>query len=178
MRRNAGNLNIGAIALGLTFIQQTSFAHAGKPRVAVVAAATNTANAQTNTRFTDVRDKLLATGFFDSVGIINVTGIGDGIGTPPLSMLQEYDAIDTGAFLCSRIIFEYLRRAQQDGDCSLSDGMRLLAADGKASAIDIGDAWWQDVDTPEMLARAEEESARLLRDSGSRLAQESVARES
>ena len=92
--------------------------------------------------------------------------------------LQEYDAIDTGAFCCSAAIFEYLRRAQREGDCSLSDGMRLLAAEGKACAIDIGDAWWQDVDTPEMLARAEAESARLLRDGGSRLAQESVARES
>ena len=92
--------------------------------------------------------------------------------------LQEYDAIDTGAFLCSEVIFDYLRRAQRSrGDCSLSDGIRLLARDGKARAVDIGDAWWQDVDTPEMLARAEQDSARLLRDRGRRLAEEGVARE-
>jgi choline kinase len=91
--------------------------------------------------------------------------------------LQDYDAIDTGVFLCSDIIFDYLQRAQRDGDCSLSDGIRLMAADRKVGAIDVGDAWWQDVDTPEMLARAEEESARLLRDGGSRLAQERVAGE-
>ena len=91
--------------------------------------------------------------------------------------LQDYDAIDTGVFLCSDAIFDYLRRAQRDGDCSLSDGIRLMAAERKVGAIDIGDAWWQDVDTPEMLARAEEESARLLRDGGSRLAQERVAGE-
>jgi choline kinase len=91
--------------------------------------------------------------------------------------LRDYDAIDTGVFLCSGEIFTYLRRAQRDGDCSLADGIRLLAAERQALAIDIGDAWWQDVDTPEMLARAEAISARLLRDSRSGLAEESVAGE-
>jgi len=52
-------------------------------------------------------------------------------------------------------IFEYLDRAKQSGDCSLADGVRLMAADNKVRAIDIGDAWWQDVDTPEMLQCAE-----------------------
>ena len=74
-------------------------------------------------------------------------------------------------------IFDYLRRAQRNGDCSLSDGIRLMAADQKVRAVDIGEEWWQDVDTPEMLARAEQESARLLRDGGGRLAQERVAGE-
>lgn len=92
--------------------------------------------------------------------------------------LTEYDAIDTGAFLCSLELFDYLKRAQRDGDCSLADGIRLMASDRKVRAIDIGDAWWQDVDTPAMLERAEEESARLLRESGrGLLPQESVARE-
>ena len=89
--------------------------------------------------------------------------------------LDEYDAIDTGVFLCSAEIFNYLRRAQRDGDCSLADGVRLMASEQKARAVDIADAWWQDVDTPEMLARAERESARLLRESGRWLAEEGVA---
>ena len=89
--------------------------------------------------------------------------------------LARYDAIDTGVFLCSDEIFRYLKAAQRDGDCSLSDGVRAMAAEGKVRAVDIGDAWWQDVDTPEMLARAEQESARLLLNRGSRSAQESVA---
>ncbi len=75
--------------------------------------------------------------------------------------LENYNAIDTGIFLCPEIMFDYLRRALKDGDCSLADGVRLMAADGKALAIDIGEAWWQDVDTPEMLQRAEQEVARL-----------------
>ena len=72
--------------------------------------------------------------------------------------LREYDAIDTGLFVCDVVLFEHLERARAagGGDCSLADGVRSLAAEGMARAIDVGDAWWQDVDTPEMLAVAEE----------------------
>ena len=77
--------------------------------------------------------------------------------------LENYNAVDTGIFLCPEIMFEYLRRTLKEGDCSLADGVRLMAADGKALAIDIGEAWWQDVDTPEMLTRAEQEAERLSR---------------
>ncbi|HEV3409062.1 MAG TPA: hypothetical protein VG095_02120, partial [Chthoniobacterales bacterium] len=89
--------------------------------------------------------------------------------------LEEFDAIDTGVFLCPNELFVYLRRAQVNGDCSLSDGIRLMGREGKARAVDIGDAWWQDVDTPAMLAQAERMSARLLGERGRGLAQERVA---
>jgi 1L-myo-inositol 1-phosphate cytidylyltransferase len=69
--------------------------------------------------------------------------------------LPSYDAIDTGLFVCPHEIFQYLERAKQNGDCSLADGVRLMADDGKTRAIDIGDAWWQDVDTATMLQQAE-----------------------
>ena len=69
--------------------------------------------------------------------------------------LTNYDAIDTGLFVCPSEIFNYLERAKQNDDCSLADGVRLMAAEGKVCALDIGDAWWQDVDTVEMLQRAE-----------------------
>jgi 1L-myo-inositol 1-phosphate cytidylyltransferase len=75
--------------------------------------------------------------------------------------LSGYDAIDTGIFLCPETIFDYLGRARHEGDCSLADGVRLMAEDGNVRVIDIGDAWWQDVDTPAMLARAEQEAMRL-----------------
>lgn len=68
--------------------------------------------------------------------------------------LKEYDAIDTGLFVCPMEFFDYLERAKRAGDCSLADGVRAMATDGKVRAIDIGDAWWQDIDTPEMLAQA------------------------
>jgi choline kinase len=69
--------------------------------------------------------------------------------------LDDYDAIDTGAFACPLSFFDYLDRARRDGDCSLADGVRAMAEAGKVRAIDIGDAWWQDIDTPEMLAAAQ-----------------------
>jgi len=70
--------------------------------------------------------------------------------------LSDYDAIDTGLFLCPEEIFDYLERAKKNGDCALADGVRLMAADGKVRAIDIGEGWWQDVDTQEMLKHAED----------------------
>ncbi len=79
--------------------------------------------------------------------------------------LPVYDAIDTGLFICPLDIFDYLELAKRGGDCSLADGVRSMASEGKARAVDIGDAWWQDIDTPEMLACAETQlRSRLARD--------------
>ena len=83
-----------------------------------------------------------------------VTGIGKN--------LQHYDAIDTGLFVCSSQIFDYLERSKSQSsrnDCSLAEGIRLMAGDNKVRAIDIGDAWWQDVDTQQMLQSAEKQIA-------------------
>jgi len=69
--------------------------------------------------------------------------------------LDRYDALDTGMFLCGPSLFHKLEAAKKNGDCSLSDGMRQLAREQKLRAFDIGDAHWQDVDSPEALAHAE-----------------------
>ena len=72
--------------------------------------------------------------------------------------LRHYDAIDIGLFICPLEIFDHLKRAKSlssTKDCSLADGVRLMACDGKVRGIDIGDGWWQDVDTPSMLWHAE-----------------------
>jgi len=37
-----------------------------------------------------------------------------------------------------------------------------MADDKKVRAIDIGNAWWQDVDTPEMLKHAESQMSERL----------------
>jgi 1L-myo-inositol 1-phosphate cytidylyltransferase len=76
--------------------------------------------------------------------------------------LPNYDAIDTGLFICPLEMFDYLERAKSVGsqsDCSLADGIRLMASDKKVRVIDIGKSWWQDVDTPEMLQHAEKQMA-------------------
>ncbi|MBV8437623.1 MAG: phosphocholine cytidylyltransferase family protein [Silvibacterium sp.] len=69
--------------------------------------------------------------------------------------ISDYDAFDTGMFLCSPELFDVLESAKKDGNCSLSDGMRTLGRSRKLRAFDIGDASWQDVDTPEALAYTE-----------------------
>ncbi len=69
--------------------------------------------------------------------------------------IPNYDALDTGMFLCSPVLFDTLQSVVKDGNCSLSDGMRKLAQDRCLRALDIGEAGWQDLDTPEALAHAE-----------------------
>src|SRR5215469_12979297 len=72
--------------------------------------------------------------------------------------LKDFDAIDIGLFVCPLEIFDYLERAKSlrgGSDCSLADGVRLMAVDNKVRAIDIGEGYWQDVDTPQMLQFAE-----------------------
>jgi len=77
----------------------------------------------------------------------HIVAIGKGI--------SDYDAYDTGMFLCSPELFDALESAKKDGNCSLSDGMRLLGWNRMFRAFDIGGAFWQDVDTPEALAYTE-----------------------
>jgi hypothetical protein len=48
------------------------------------------------------------------------------------------------------------KRLEQGGDCSLVDGVARLAQAGRAYAVDIGDAWWQDVDDYTALGIAED----------------------
>ena len=79
--------------------------------------------------------------------------------------LRHYNAIDSGLFVCPLQIFDYLERAKSGSsgsDCSLADGVRLMAGDDSVRAIDIGDAWWQDVDTPEMLQYAERQMSKRM----------------
>ena len=71
-------------------------------------------------------------------------------------LLQSYNALDTGMFLCSEALFGWLEQAAVNGHGSLSDGLRLMAEAGKFRGFDIGDLQWQDVDTPAALDYAQE----------------------
>jgi choline kinase len=89
----------------------------------------------------------------------NVTGIGKN--------LRTYDAIDTGLFICPAEIFAYLEQAKAingENDCSLADGIGLMAIDDKVRGIDIGGGRWHDIDTPRLLKHAEQDTSwRVLR---------------
>jgi len=77
--------------------------------------------------------------------------------------LRDYNAIDIGLFVCPLETFDYLERAKSvgpKGDCSLADGVRLMARDDRVRATNIGEGWWQDVDTPQMLRHAERRMAK------------------
>jgi 1L-myo-inositol 1-phosphate cytidylyltransferase len=69
--------------------------------------------------------------------------------------IADYDALDTGMFLCSPALFDHLDSAIKDGNCSLSDGMSQLITRGRLRGLEIGRGQWQDLDTPEALAHAE-----------------------
>ena len=69
--------------------------------------------------------------------------------------LVEYDALDTGVFVCSPVLFEALGRARALGDTTLSGGVRELAGRGLMRGVEIGDATWCDIDTLSDLAAAE-----------------------
>ena len=68
--------------------------------------------------------------------------------------LENYNAYDTGIFLCSPAIFPALEAAMSEGDFSLSSGVRRLAAKGQARTLDVRGRFWIDVDTPNDLKKA------------------------
>jgi choline kinase len=71
--------------------------------------------------------------------------------------LDTYNCVDTGVFVCTQGLMSALQSAADEaGDVSLSDGVKRLAAAGRMHTLDVGDAFWQDVDTPAMLGHAEE----------------------
>jgi 1L-myo-inositol 1-phosphate cytidylyltransferase len=72
--------------------------------------------------------------------------------------LKRYHALDTGMFLCQPMLFPWLECAMVDGNCSLSDGLRIMAENRTFKAFDIGGAYWQDVDTPAALDYAQSSS--------------------
>ena len=69
--------------------------------------------------------------------------------------ISEYNAYDAGIFRANPSFFAAIKKSLADtGDCSISGAMRELASEKKAIAIDIGNARWMDVDSPDMHRRA------------------------
>lgn len=70
-------------------------------------------------------------------------------------VIREFNAIDTGVFLCSPALFDALQLSQDAGDDSISGAMTVLAGQLKARVFDIRDRLWLDVDDPASLDKAE-----------------------
>jgi uncharacterized protein (TIRG00374 family) len=69
--------------------------------------------------------------------------------------IPDYNAFDTGIFLCTPAIFNALEESAADGDSSLSGGILKLAARKKAKVMDIEETWWIDVDDEATFQKAE-----------------------
>lgn len=69
--------------------------------------------------------------------------------------ISKFNCIDTGAFICTEGLLDAIYDIYtKKGDASLSDGIQILAHNGLIKALDIKDAFWQDVDTYKMLSNA------------------------
>ncbi len=78
--------------------------------------------------------------------------------------LVDFNGFDSGVFLCSPAIFEAIEQSKEkDGDTTLSGGVRVLAAEGRANAIPAS-GFWIDVDDSAALRRAEKALLDRLRD--------------
>jgi choline kinase len=65
--------------------------------------------------------------------------------------VDPFDALDTGVFVFSSLIFAALEESAAAGDTSLSGGVRRLAARGLMRGVDTDGSGWWDIDTLEDL---------------------------
>ncbi|MFH1132771.1 MAG: NTP transferase domain-containing protein [Pseudomonadota bacterium] len=88
----------------------------------------------------------------DATKVLAKDGVMQAIG----KKLENFNCVDTGLFICTTALMDALEEFYgKNNDASLSNGVQTLASRGKMRVLDIKDAFWQDVDTPEMLAHAE-----------------------
>lgn len=69
--------------------------------------------------------------------------------------VDPWDALDTGVFVFSPVLFDALEEARATGQTTLSAGVQRLAARGLMRALDVAGASWCDVDTLADLDAAE-----------------------
>ena len=77
--------------------------------------------------------------------------------------ISNYNAYDTGIFLCSSAIFRAIEKSINNKDSSLSGGVLALANEGKAKVFDIKDDYWIDVDDEKTFKKAEKKYLTTLK---------------
>ncbi|MGB2698539.1 MAG: sugar phosphate nucleotidyltransferase, partial [Candidatus Zixiibacteriota bacterium] len=73
---------------------------------------------------------------------------------------KDFNAFDTGIFLCSVCIFDALKKVDKNYRLNLTEGIRILAEQGKMRTLDVSGNFWLDLDTASDLSVAEK---RLLK---------------
>lgn len=68
--------------------------------------------------------------------------------------LSKFNAIDTGVFLCTPVLFDALEKSVAQEQYSLSAGNQILAQEGKLETVDVSGCFWVDVDNEEALRKA------------------------
>ena len=79
--------------------------------------------------------------------------------------LTDFNGFDTGIFICTPAIFDALENSKKEnGDTTLSAGVRILAKKNRANTVEIGNRFWIDVDDHSALRKAEKILLTNLRD--------------
>lgn len=69
--------------------------------------------------------------------------------------IRDFNAYDTGIFLCSPALFHAIEDSfSSTGDSTLSGGIRILSGNGNAKTFDIQDKYWIDVDDEKAFSKA------------------------
>ncbi|HKG53083.1 MAG TPA: DUF4202 family protein [Anaerolineales bacterium] len=71
-------------------------------------------------------------------------------------LLKNFNAVDTGLFLCTPAIFDALEQSVKNGQYSLSAGNQILAEQGKLDTLDVTGSFWIDVDDEAALQKAKQ----------------------
>lgn len=92
---------------------------------------------------------------FDDLNEATKVRIEDGRIVAIGKQLTDFDAVDTGAFVCRPPFFNALRDAGAAGDHTVTGAVLRLVATGRARAVAVDGLAWQDVDTLADLYAAE-----------------------
>jgi len=77
--------------------------------------------------------------------------------------VSEYNAFDTGFFLCSPSIFAAIETSiDRNNDSTLSGGIRILTDAGAARALDVSGNFWMDLDDENAFRKAQKSILRKL----------------
>ncbi len=76
--------------------------------------------------------------------------------------IPDYNAYDTGAFLCSPAIFPAIEKSIGHNDSSLSGAIKILAQEKQVSVFDIQGKFWMDIDDEAAIKKAQQQLIKQL----------------